>query len=432
MNVSLQIDNLAYGGNGVGRLDGKAVFVPLSAPGDRILCRLVRDRKRYADGELVELLEPSAQRRSPLCPVFGDCGGCQWQHLPYGEQARWKERIFIDTLRRQAGVEAAAFRPLVPAPQEWGYRSRVQFKCRQTADGFVMGFYRRGSHYVVDVPFCPITVPRLNELLASFRQWLAGSPCPERIPQVDMEFDDEAKVRVVVHHLGGEAAALAEYLQPLAEQAGISLFLQSGRKETLRRVSGEEDLHIHPLGAGRQRLAYGPGGFAQVNLAQNRTLVDYLLAEASLAGEERVLELFCGMGNFSLPLALRAQELVGVENYAPAIERAIANARLNGIANARFHALAAEAAMRQLPAAGECDLAVLDPPRTGAYPVMRELLRLRPARIIYVSCDPVTLARDLVPLLHGGYEVSSCRPIDLFPQTYHTESVTALRLKPVP
>jgi len=427
MNVSLLIDTLSYGGSGVGRLDGKAVFVPLSAPGDRVLCRIVRDRKRYAEGEVLELIEPSVLRRSPLCPVFGECGGCQWQHLPYAEQGRWKERIFSDTLQRQAGVAEAVLRPLLPAPQEWGYRSRVQFKCRQTADGFVMGFYRRGSHYVVDIPSCPITVPRLNELLSLFRHWLADSPCPERIPQVDMEYDDESKVRIVVHHLGGESALLADYLLPLAVQAGVSLFLQSGRKETLRRVCGEEDLHIHPLGPGRQRLAYGPGGFAQVNLDQNRSLVEYLLAAADLDGGERVLELFCGMGNFSLPMALRAREIIGVENYAPAIERANANARYNGIKNVRFHATAAETAMLRLASADGCDLVVLDPPRTGAYSVMKELLRLRPGRVIYVSCDPVTLARDLVPLLHGGYEVLASRPIDLFPQTYHTESVTVLR-----
>jgi len=430
MNVSLQIDTLAYGGKGVGRLDGKAVFVPLTAPGDHVLCRLVQDRKRYAEGEIVELLDPSTQRRPPPCPVFGDCGGCQWQHLPYGVQGHWKERIFNDTLRRQAGVEDAVFRPLVPAPREWGYRSRVQFKCRQAAGGFVMGFYRRGSHFVVDVPSCPIAVPRLNDLLAHFRQWLAASPCPELIPQVDMEFDDEAKVRVVVHHLGGESSVLADYLRPLAEDAGISLFLQSGRKETLRRVCGEQDLHIHPLGPGQQRLAYGPGGFAQINLEQNRLLVEHLLAEAALDGKQRVLELFCGMGNFSLPLALQAQEVIGIENYAPAIEHATVNARLNGIYNTRFHAVTAEAAIRQLPVAADCDLVVLDPPRTGAYPVMRELLRTKPARIIYISCDPVTLARDLVPLLHGGYTVRSCRPVDLFPQTYHTESVTVLQRSP--
>lgn len=428
MNGLLRIDALAYGGSGVGRLDGKAVFVPLTAPGDRIRCRIVQDRKRYAEAELVELLEAAPQRRRPPCPVFGDCGGCQWQHLPYAEQCRWKERIFAETLQRQAKIDASVLRPLVPAPDEWGYRSRVQFKCRQTEAGFVMGFYRRGTHYVIDVASCPIADSRLNAVLALFRRWLPDSPCPHLVPQVDMELDDEGRVRVTVHALGAEAAALAAYLRPLAEETGISLFMQLGRKETLVRVCGEEDLHILPLGAGSLRLAYGAGGFAQVNLEQNRQLVREVCSAAALTGRERVLDLFCGMGNFSLPLALQAGEVVGVENYAPAIERAGLNARANALANARFRALPAEEAIRDVTAAKAFDLVVLDPPRTGAYEVVRELARLRPPRIIYVSCDPPTLARDLVPLLHGGYEVVSARPFDLFPQTHHTESVTVLHL----
>jgi 23S rRNA (uracil1939-C5)-methyltransferase len=428
MSERLCIDALAFGGSGVGRLDGKAVFVPLTAPGDQIRCRIVQDRKRYAEAEMIELLEAAPQRRVPPCPVFGDCGGCQWQHLPYGEQCRWKERIFAETLQRQARIEASVLRPLVPAPDEWGYRSRVQFKCRQTEGGFVMGFYRRGTHYVIDVASCPIAAPRLNEVLALFRRWLPESSCPQLVPQADMEVDDEGRVRVTVHALGPAGPALAEYLRPLAEQAGISLYMQFGRKETLLQVCGEEALHILPLGAGSLRLAYGAGGFAQINLEQNRQLVREVCSAAALTGREKVLDLFCGMGNFSLPLALQAGEVVGIENYAPAIRQAELNARANGLNHTRFQSRPAEAAIRDVTAAKAFDLVVLDPPRTGAYEVVRELVRLRPPRIIYVSCDPPTLARDLVPLLHGGYEVVSSRPFDLFPQTYHSESVTVLRL----
>jgi 23S rRNA (uracil1939-C5)-methyltransferase len=200
------------------------------------------------------------------------------------------------------------------------------------------------------------------------------------------------------------------------------------RQETLRRVSGEETLHLLPHGAGNSRPASGAGGFAPVNLVQNRLPVGEVWSAAALSGRERVLDLFCGMGNFSLPLALQAGEVVGIENYAPAIRQAELNARANGLSHTRFHARPAEAAIREVAAAMAFDLVVLDPPRTGAYEVVRELVRLRPPRIIYVSCDPPTLARDLVPLLHGGYEVVAARPFDLFPQTYHTESVTVLRL----
>ncbi len=426
----LRIDSLAYGGSGVGRADGKAVFVPHAAPGDLLRCRIVRDKKRYAEAELTELVEPSPLRRQPPCPVFGRCGGCQWQHLPYAEQAEWKERIFRDTLVRQAGLAPDRILPLAAAPDEWRYRSRVQFKCRQTDQGFVMGFYRRGSHFVIDVERCPIAAAAVNEALARFRAWLPASPCPDRIPQVDVAVDDEGRVRAVVHVLDGRESVLADYLRPLVASAGYALFMQCGRKETLLAVAGDADLHIHPQTDGGLRLGYGPGGFAQVNLEQNRRLVAEVLGALEGRRPRRVLDLFCGMGNFSMPLAGVAGEVVGVEDYAPSIDQARRNAVANSINNAAFHARSAEGAWAELAQKTPFELVVLDPPRTGAYQVARELsalpAALRPTWIVYVSCDPPSLARDLVPLIHAGFQVQWSRPVDLFPQTYHTESVTLL------
>jgi 23S rRNA (uracil1939-C5)-methyltransferase len=425
VDIELTIDSLAFGGSGVGRHDGKAVFVPLTAPGDRVSCRIVREKARYAEAEMLALLEPAPQRRVAPCPVFGICGGCQWQHLPYTEQGRWKERIFADQLRRQGGIVEPTVLPLVPSPNEWHYRSRVQFKCRQTENGFVIGFYKRASHYVIDVTHCPITDERLNGVLTLFRQWLPAAPDPACIPQVDLEIGSDGAVRAVVHCLG-EEGALAAFLQPLAEGAGIALFLQPGRKETLLAVCGSGELEIEvdepPL-----QLAYGAGGFAQVNLAQNRELVRAVVVAAALTGRERILDLYCGMGNFSLPLARRAGEVIGVEDYAPAIEQARRNARRNGISNAVFHAMPAEGAAARLTGGSPFDLVVLDPPRSGAFAVVKELLRLPPRRILYVSCDPATLARDLKSLLHQGFELLWSRPFDLFPQSSHTESLSLLQ-----
>jgi 23S rRNA (uracil1939-C5)-methyltransferase len=430
MSILLRIDSLAYGGNGIGRQEGKAVFVPHSAPGDLVRCRIVRDQKRYAEAELVELVEPSPLRRPPPCPVFGRCGGCQWQHLPYREQGVWKERIFRDTLMRQCALPAEKVLPLAMASEEWGYRSRVQFKCRQTEQGLVMGFYRRGSHFVIDVEQCPIAAGAINEALGRFRGWLADSPCPDRVPQVDVAVDDEDRVRVVVHVLNGQENGLGNYLRPLVAEAGYSLFFQTGRKDTLVPVVGGEDLHIRPGADADLRLAYGPGGFAQVNLEQNRRLVAEVLGAMEGRRLRRILDLCCGMGNFSLPLASMADEVVGVEDYPPSILKARQNAASNSIANARFHARAAEGAYASLSGRDGFDMVVLDPPRTGAYQVARELAALRPTRIVYVSCDPPTLARDLTPLLHAGYQVQWSRPVDLFPQTFHTESVTSLVVAP--
>ncbi len=423
MTFELDIEALTLGGSGIGRRDGKAIFVPLTAPGDRILCRIVRDKKRYAEAECVEVLRGAPSRRQPLCPVFGRCGGCQWQHIPYLEQCRWKERLFSDILERQGGIAEPPSLSIVPSPSEWNYRSRMQFKCRLTADGFVMGFYRRGSHFVVDVPHCPIAESPINDALRLFREWLPQAPSPGEIPQVDMDMGDDGRVRAVVHFIGDDAAALRAYLRPRCEVSGLSVFLQQGRKETITRVCGEEDLHL-AVGSPPQRLAYGPGGFAQVNRSQNRALVDEVVRAAALCGTETVLDLFCGMGNFSLPLARHAARLIGVEGYPPAIATAKRNAAANGIGNAEFHAAAADSFGSFV--SGAVDVAVLDPPREGAYAVVKALSALRPARIVYVSCDPATLARDLVPLVHGGYDLVSTRAFDLFPQTHHIESLSVL------
>lgn len=425
MSVELTIDRLAFGGNGVGRLDGKAVFVPLTAPGDRIRCRIVKDKGRWAEGELLELLEPAPQRIEPPCPVFGRCGGCQWQYLPYSEQAAAKDAIFREQLVRHADAPAEAILPIVAAPQSYGYRSRVQLKCRNTPHGFVLGFYRRGSHYVEKIAACPLAPAALNAIIPGLYAAFAASPAADRVPQIDLNLDAAGARRVVVHVLPGAEAMARRALEPFAWQEGFALFLQAGRKEGLEHVHGAAELTIEcdepPL-----KLAYGPGGFAQVNLAQNRALVAATLAAARLTGGERVLDLFCGMGNFSLPLARRCREVVGVEDYAPSIAQAQQNAAANGIRNAHFLARPAAGALTELAATAPFDLVLLDPPREGAYEVSRELLQVRPPRILYVSCDPATLARDLKPLLHNGYRLAASQPFDFFPQTHHIESLSVL------
>ncbi len=381
----LRIESLAFGGSGVGRLGGKVVFVPLTAPGDLVRFRPLREKKHFTEGEVQELVQPSPLRRVPPCPVFGRCGGCQWQHLPYAEQARWKERIFAETLQRQAEVPAAAVLPIVPAPEEWHYRSRVQFKCRLTEQGLVIGFYRRGSHFVIDVEQCPITDRRLNQTLGVLRRLLARAAVAARIPQIDLAVGDDGRQRAIIHYLGSAAEELIEPLRPLSEECpSLALFVQMGRKESLRQLSGDAaDLRIR-VGDPPLELAYGPGGFAQINLEQNRALVRQVVEAARLTGKERILDLFCGMGNFSLPLARGAREVLGVEDYAPAIAKARENARRYRLDNAFFEARPAEEALADLR--GEAfDLVLLDPPRTGAYPVAKGLAELGPRRILYVS-----------------------------------------------
>jgi 23S rRNA (uracil1939-C5)-methyltransferase len=422
MTFELEIDALTLGGRGLGRHLGQAVFVPGTAPGDRIRCRVTRQRRQFAEAELVDLLRPAPQRRLPPCPVFGRCGGCQWQHLPYAVQAHWKERIFHEQLLRAKVATVAACLPIVAAPDEWVYRNRAQYKCRQTATGFVAGFYRRTSHYVIDAPRCLLVRSPVQELYALLREALPASPMPQAIPQLDICCSDTGSCAVLVHVLPAAAAVVRDWLTTLAVRGNFAAALQVGRKETLELLNGNPAL-VTAVDEPPLQLQISVGGFVQINPDQNRRLVAAVVAAAALTGKERVLDLYCGVGNFTLPLARRAGAVLGIEEYAPAVADARENARQAATANVAFSAEPAEgAALRH----GSCDLVVLDPPRSGAYPVMRDLLSARPQRILYISCDSATLVRDLQPLVNHGYTVISAQPFDFFPQTWHIESLSVL------
>jgi len=423
--VDVVIERLAHGGRGVGRFQGKAVFVPATAPGETVRCRIVHEKRRYAEGELLEVLQSSPQRRLPFCPIATECGGCQWQHLTYAAQLEAKQAIFNDALVRTAGVDLQLIAPILAAPDEQGYRCRAQIKCRLGKKGFLTGFYRNGTHRIVPFEHCPVLAAGLDPVLQQLRSALSRFRRADRVPQCDLCIDAAGQMLVIVHLLEGGLDELRQLLEPLTFETKVAFFVQSGRKETLRHLCGAVAQYIHPETDGVLALGFAPGGFVQVNLEQNKRLVAEALAACHLQGDERVLDLYCGIGNFSLPLARHCREVVGVEEFAPAIVVARDNARTNGLDNLQFLAQPAEAYVASCPPE-TFDLVLLDPPRTGASDVVAGLLRLKPRRIVYVSCDPATLARDLVPLLHGGYRFESARPVDMFPQTSHIEAVAVL------
>lgn len=422
----LEIKSLAFGGSGVARFGGRVVFVRGAVPGDLVWVRWLREKKRFAEAEAVRFEKLSAARCEAACPVFGDCGGCQWQMLPYGRQIFHKEQIFSDILRRHCEVPQEKIRPLLESPGEWHYRSRVQFKCHALENGqLAIGFFRTGSHFVVAIDACPIADPSFNQLLPRLRQALSGTSYAHRIPQVDMEKGDGPVVRIVVHYLGDDTAGLAALLTTLELPVEVAFFLQSGRKSSLLHVSGPAELQIE-VDVPSLFLAYAAGGFAQVNLEQNRRMVAEALRMLNCDAGMRALDLYCGMGNFSLPLSRRVREVVGVEDYHGSVEQGRSNAERNGLENVRFEARPAYGAYSALRGEKSFDLVVLDPPRAGARNVVTELVEQPVSRILYISCDPMTLARDLKDLLLGGYRLVESRPVDMFPQTYHLESLTLL------
>ncbi len=422
----LDITALVHGGRGIGRHEGKAVFVPLTMPGDQIACRVVKSKRRYLEAELDAIVAASPQRREPPCPFFGSCGGCQWQHIPYQQQLHWKEKIFADLLVRSKVIASERLKPIVAAPDEWGYRNRVQLKCCSGAEGLLIGFYRHASHVVVDIDKCLLLSAPIQTTLEYLRRDLPDAPCTEAVSQIDVACGDDGEVRIILHVHPQGRSQLTSWLRGFADRHQISACMQSGSKQSLEVIHGSSDLTIK-LDQPELALRYGPGGFVQINPAQNRSMVATMLQLLALDGSENVLDLFCGMGNFSLPLARRVKRVVGVEDYAPSIASARINAAANHVNNVEFHAADAAMVMARYRVGDDLDLVILDPPRTGHYQTVSELLKIRPQRVLYISCDPATLVRDLTPLVQNGYEVVSSQAFDLFPQTWHIESMTLLR-----
>lgn len=428
----VKIEKMAFGGSGFGRIDGKACFVPFAAPGDEARIGVIRDKHSYVEGEILEIVTPSPVRVTPPCPVFGTCGGCDWQHLPYETQLAAKHEIFSETLYRTARVEAEQIFPIVPSPKQYGYRSRVQLKLRHISGELHIGFYRSGSHFVVDLPGrCAVAHSGINALLDGVATLIRNFPEPDKVPQLDVAVDEDGKSVLVVHYIGGNPEGAAGYLEATHVPAD-GVLLQCGRKVTLRNIKGIDSLSYSiglsdATGSAEISLTYSAGSFSQVNMAQNRALVGTAREWCGLTGMERVLELFCGNGNFTFALAPKAREVLAVEDYAPSIADARRNARQLGVTNVEFQVADSTTFVKELAARNELfDLVLLDPPRSGAREVVRFLPNLGPRRILYVSCDPPTLARDLAALTKMGYRVVRSRPFDMFPQTYHIESVTLL------
>ena len=421
----LTIETMVNGGNGLARYDGRVVFIPNTAVGDIVSCRVNKVKKKFATADVVEIIHPAKVRQSPECPVAADCGGCQWQHLPYQEQLNWKEQLFRESLTYSLQIDSEKFLPIVAAPDELRYRSRVQVKCCNTKDGFIVGFYQQQSHFVVATDNCLLIQPQLNKLLLQLKDLIDQTTFADDIHQFNLAIDDNGKMVAVIHYNGADLSKLSVLITSATLSADILIKSKQQKRPIIIKGDGVLTIKVDQP---EIALQYTAGNFAQINLEQNRALVARVVALAALTEEQRVLDLYCGMGNFSLPIARRAKEVVGVEESAGSISSANENKTNNIITNVEFNNQSAVGALKYYSAdANPFDLLLLDPPRSGALEIMNELLETRVKKVIYVSCDPQTLCRDLKVLVNGGYQLISTQPFDMFPQTHHCESVTMLQ-----
>ncbi|MCJ7668342.1 MAG: 23S rRNA (uracil(1939)-C(5))-methyltransferase RlmD [Anaerolineae bacterium] len=403
MSIRLQLTGMAHGGEALGRYEGKVIFVPYALPGEEVIVEIVEDKGRYARARLLEVVQPSPDRVEPRCPHFGVCGGCQWQHVAYEAQLRFKEEILRDQLERIGGISKPPVKPSLPAHDPWFYRNNVQFHLDEEGR---LGFLALRGWEVVPIEVCHIIHPFIDEVSRA----------------LDLAFPQLKRLSIRVGTRTGQKLLILEMEEDLIpavevdEPLSCVEFLSDG---TLLTLVG--DSHILEE-VGRRRFRISAASFFQVNTEQLERLIEVVRGYLAPQGHETLLDAYCGVGTFGLSLAGEVGQVIGIEESDSALADARSNAQ--GEENVEFIGGQVEDILPELV---KFDVAILDPPRQGcAREAITHLVRLAPAKIVYISCDPATLARDTKRLREGGYHLVEVQPVDMFPQTYHIEAVALL------
>lgn len=420
-----EILSLDHAGRGVARIDGKTLFVDGALPGEEVLIQRVRRRRRHDEAVAVEIRRPSPARVRPRCAHFGVCGGCSLQHLDHGAQLAAKESIVAEELARIGG--ATPERWLAPlAGPVWSYRRRARLGCKfvDRKERVLVGFREKGSPLLADLRGCEVLAEPVGRLIEALATLVASLDLRRRVAQIEVAVADNVTA-LVLRVLDTPQPPDLERLREFERQHTVALYLQTGGLETVAPLSPPAVALRYELDGLDAGIEFEPTDFVQVNGALNRLMVRHALELLAPRATDRVLDLFCGLGNFSLPLAGRVAAITGVEGDAALVARARANARRNGIHNAEFFTadLTADPAGSTW-ARGPADLVLLDPPRAGAREVLAAIAGLAPRRIVYVSCHAGTLARDTGILLQQhGYRFVAAGIMDMFPHTSHVESI---------
>ena len=422
---SITVGSLVHGGRCVAHRDGKAVFIDGALPGEEVSFAYLATHRKFDEGRVTGIIQPSPERVEPRCAHFGVCGGCSLQHMAAGAQILAKQAMLLDNLQRIGKVAPAAVLAPVTGPV-WGYRTRARLGVRYVpAKGRVLvGFREKRTSYIADLRRCEVLHPSVGGSLEALARLIGALEARTRIPQIEVAAAGTTTA-LVFRHLDPLTEADRDRLQRFAEQYGLHLYLQPAGPDTVELLWPERSRLSYVLPAQDVELQFRPTDFTQINPDINRQIVDRVLELLEPDAGDAVLDLYCGLGNFTLPLARRAAAVTGIEGDPGLISRARENAVLNRIDNVTFHAADLAADNRGARWAGEgYDKVLLDPPRSGAPAVLDILGNIRPRRIVYVSCHPGSLARDAGRLVHEfGYRLEQAGVMDMFPHTAHVESI---------
>ena len=436
--VELQVQRLSHDGRGVASINGKIAFVDGALTGETATARYVARHKQYDELRAETILVPAAERVEPPCAYASVCGGCAMQHLHPDAQIQLKERVLHEQMQHIGGLQQYEHLPAL-CSQSVGYRRKARLAVRYVVkkDAMLVGFREKNSTFIAQMDDCAVLNPRVARLIAPLREFLAARDCRYTVPQIEVavgEIDVPSAqgvhapddVALIVRHLEPLTAADRQAFSDLGREHGITLYLQPGGSDSVQRLwpaEGEDRLHYYLPQFGL-RMAFHPTDFTQVNGELNREMIARALEMLDPQKEDTVLDLFCGLGNFTLPLATRCRHVVGVEGSDEMVRRGFENARANGLDNVEFHAanLCVDFGSATW-AVHRYDKILLDPPRSGALEIIPVIAAMRARKILYISCNPATLARDAGELVKHGYRLTRAGVLDMFPHTSHVESI---------
>lgn len=430
--VEVTIESLSDEGRGIAHVDNRPVFIDQALAGERVCFIYTRLTSKIAEGRVVEILEASADRVEPKCSAFGRCGGCSLQHMDNQAQISIKQKTLLRHLKHIGNVEPAnVLQPI--NGEQWEYRSKARLGVRYVAkkDKVLVGFRERGSSFITETDVCEILHADVGGIIAELADCISGLVLKKHIPQIEVAAGDNQTV-LVIRHLQDMPASDREKLTALAKKHGLVFMLQAGSPDELEPLWPETvDPLFYVLDEYDIKVEFQPADFTQVNNAVNRKMVDQAIAMLQLRADDKVLDLFSGLGNFTLPIAKECANVTGVEGSLIMVNKARANAELNGIANASFHYadLYSDDVRHTQWVKRQYNKILLDPPRSGATGILDHIKAMQAERIVYVSCHPATLARDAGVLVNTlGYKLTHAGVMDMFPHTAHVESIAVFEL----
>ncbi|WP_299793676.1 23S rRNA (uracil(1939)-C(5))-methyltransferase RlmD [uncultured Shewanella sp.] len=423
--VTLDVTQLDHLGAGIAQHQGKVVFIPGALPGERVAAQLIEQKKRHARAKLLKVESDSHDRVEPRCPYYDKCGGCDLQHLSIDKQRSHKQSTLVDLMAKLSHTEAELLAPALTG-DGWHYRRRARLATYYNKESkqITLGFRASSSRQVIDIKQCPVLAKPLSDLISPISVLLNQLTAKKALGHLEL-IDADNGYFAVLRMTKALSDKDAKKLACFANEKSISLVVQ-GNEGELTIFGDNDELPYYTLGD--VKLNFTPGNFVQVNAAINEAMVKQAVDWLSVQGDERVLDLFCGVGNFSLPLARAGGEVIGVEGVPEMVKQARDNAADSKIENVSFFHTDLSADLSKEPWLGKVDKLLLDPARAGAFESLQWLKKMKPKAIVYVSCDPSSLARDSEPLLKHGYKLKRLGLIDMFPQTHHIEAMALFEL----